>query len=100
MRCADKYEALKLASMVLVRKSRQTYIISVLDIIGNEVVVSLQDKSAHSIVMHDAIQAEALAAYLQSVLEGADRVEAADAIRDTVVIEKAALTPGSCRSPH
>lgn len=88
VRCADKYEALKLASMALVRKSRQTYIISVLDIIENEVVVSLRDKSAHSIVMYDNAEAEALASYMQSILEGADRVEAADAIHDRVTLEK------------
>ena len=88
VRCADKYEALKLASMALVRKSRQTYIISILDIIENEVVVSLRDRSAHSIVMHDSAEAEALAAYMQSVLEGADRVEAADAVLDRVILEK------------
>ena len=90
VRCADKYEALKLASMALVRKSRQTFIASILDIIGNEVVVSLRDKSAHCIVMYSNADAEALAAYMQSVLEGADRVEAADAVRDVVVLEKAA----------
>lgn len=88
VRCADKYEALKLASMVLVRKSRQTYIASILDIIENEVVVSLRDKSAHCIVMYDSTEAEALAAYMQSILEGADRVEAADAVRDRVALEK------------
>ena len=88
VRCADKYEALKLASMALVRKSRQTYIVSILNVIENEVVVSLRDKSAHSIVMYSNEEAEALAAYMQSVLEGAGRVEAADAVRDRVTLEK------------
>lgn len=86
--CADKYEALKLASMALVHKSRQTYIAAVLDIIGNEVVVSLKDKSAHSIVMRSDVEAERLAAYLQSVLEGAHRVGVAEATGDTVYMEK------------
>ena len=90
VRCADKYEALKLASMALVRKSRQTFIASILDIIGNEVVVSLQDKSAHCIVMYSNAEAEALAAYMQSILDGIHRVEAADAVHDTVVMEKTA----------
>jgi hypothetical protein len=76
--------------MALVRKSRQTYIDAVLDIIGNEVVVSLKDKSAHSIVMYDGMEAEKLAAYLQSILEGAHGVDVAEAAGDTVYMEKAA----------
>ncbi|MCE2508715.1 MAG: hypothetical protein J4G04_05380 [Nitrosopumilaceae archaeon] len=76
--------------MALVHKSRQTYIDAVLDIIGNEVVVSLKDKSAHSIVMRDGVDAERLAAYLQSVLEGAHRVVVAEASGDAVYMEKTA----------
>lgn len=91
IRCADKYEALKLASMALVHRSSRTYIDAVLDIIGNEVIVSLRDKSAHCIVMYDAREAESLAGYLQSVLEGADRVDAAEAELDTVSMAKSAI---------
>lgn len=88
IRCADKYEALKLASMALVHK--QTYIDSVLDIIDNEVVVSLRDKSAHSIVVYDGMEAEALAGYLQSVLCGPHMIQVAAASGDVVYMEKTA----------
>lgn len=91
IRCADKYEALKLASMALVHRSSRTYIDAVLDIIDNEVIVSLRDKSAHCIVVHDSREAERLAGYLQSVLEGADRVDAAEAELDTVSMAKSAI---------
>ncbi len=90
VRCADKYEAQKLASMILIKKSLQTYITSVLDIIDNEMIVMLQDKSAHSLVLHDGSEAEALAGYLQDVLEGDKRITQADIIeQDVVYISKA-----------
>ena len=89
IRCADKYEAQKVSSMVLVKKkSPQTYISAILDIIGNEMVVSLQDKSAHSLVLYDEREAEALAGYLQSVLEGAHRITSAEAQGDILRMAK------------
>lgn len=91
IRCADKYEALKLASMALVHRSSRTYIAAVLDIIDNEVIVSLRDKSAHCIVTYDAREAESLAGYLQSILEGADRVDAAEAELDIVSMAKSGI---------
>lgn len=91
IRCADKYEALKLASMALVHKSRQTYINAVLDIVDNEVIVSLRDKSAHCIVVYDMHEAETLAGYLQSVLDGADRIDVAEAHTDVVYMNKVSI---------
>lgn len=88
VRCADKYEAQKIASMILVKKSLQTYVDAILDIIGNEMVVSLKDKSAHSLVMYDGREAEALAGYMQSVLEGVHRVTAANVSDDVIRISK------------
>lgn len=88
VRCADKYEAQKIASMILVKKSLLTYVDTILDIIGNEMVVSLKDKSAHSLVMRDGHEAEALAGYLQSVLEGVHRVTAADVSGEVIRISK------------
>lgn len=88
VRCADKYEAQKIASMILVKKSLQTYIDAILDIIENEMVVSLKDKSAHSLVMYDGQEAESLAGYMQSVLDGVHRVTAADVSDDVIRISK------------
>ena len=88
IRCADKYEAQKVSSMVLVKKSPQTYISAILDIIDNEMVVSLQDKSAHSLVLYDGQEAEALAGYLQSVLDGVHRITSAETLDDTVQMTK------------
>lgn len=88
IRCADKYEAQKIASMILVKKSLQTYIDAILDIIENEMVVSLKDKSAHSLVMYDRQEAEALAGYMQSVLDGVHRITTVDVSGDIIQISK------------
>ena len=84
IRCADKYEAQKLCTMVLVKGD--TYIVSILDIINDEVIVSLKDTSAHSILLHNNIEAERLAAYMQEVFEGIRHVYNAEAVHDVVSI--------------
>ena len=88
VRCADRYEAQKVASMVL-GKGRRTYVTAILDIIGSEVVVSLQDGSAHSMVLEDSAAAEELAGYMQSILEGRHKVVSAEPQESVVVITKA-----------
>ena len=72
--CQDKYEAQKLASLIFPREGGETFITGILNIIGNELIVSLRDKSAHSVMLQDSAQVEALADFMQSVLEGEHRI--------------------------
>lgn len=67
--CMDKYEAQKLASLVFLKDSNETFITEILNIIENELVVALKDKSAHSVVLKDENQVELFADFLQSVIE-------------------------------
>ena len=87
LRCADRYEAQKLASMILVKQ--QTYLESIVNVIGDELIITLHDHSAHSIVMYDKKQAEILAAYLQSVLDQIHRIVRAQAVDDNIWLSKA-----------
>lgn len=84
IRCADKYEAQKLCSMVLVKEN--TYIVSVLNIIRNEMIVSLKDGSAHSIVLHDTVEAERLAAHMQCVFDGTHYMSGAKIVHNSTVL--------------
>ena len=84
IRCADKYEAQKLCSMVLVKGN--TYIVSVLNIIRNEMIVSLKDGSAHSIVLHDTVEAERLAAHMQYVFDGTHYISGAEIVHNNTVL--------------
>jgi hypothetical protein len=87
VRCRDGYEAQKLASMIF-GESRETFVWKILNVYGCEMVVSLKDKSAHSIVLADEAQVEALADFMQSVLERMHRITMAEASDSAVEILK------------
>jgi hypothetical protein len=67
--CEDKYESQKLSSFLFIKDSNETYITKILNIIKNEVVVELKDKSAHSVLLKDDYQVEKFADFIQSVIE-------------------------------
>jgi hypothetical protein len=74
IKCLDKYEAEKLASMIFIKEGKETYIIEILNIIENEIVVKLKDKSAHSILFKDNSQVEVFADFIQSVFENQHKI--------------------------
>ena len=67
--CDDKYEAQKLSSLLFIKDANETFITAILNIVGNELVVALKDKSAHSIILKDEIQVEMFADFIQSVID-------------------------------
>ena len=67
--CQDKYEAQKLASLIFVKKGNETFITEILNVFDNEVVFSIKDKSAHSILLKDEKQVEIFTDFIQSVVE-------------------------------
>jgi hypothetical protein len=79
--CEDQYEAQKLASLIYVKDNKETFVGGILEIIDNEVIISLKDKSAHSILLKDKLEAESFADFIQSVVEKTNK------ITDTKVIE-------------
>lgn len=86
--CIDKYEAQKLASLLFIKDSGETFITQVLDMIENEIVVGLKDKSAHSILLKDQRQAETFADFIQSVIEKQHKISHTNIVDDEVEIEK------------
>lgn len=90
--CEDNYEAQKLASLILVKDDKtgdtQTFIKSVINCIGNEVIISLMDGSSHSILLQDNDTVERFADFIQSVTEQNDHLTAAYVHKDTVTIAK------------
>ena len=81
--CQDKYEAQKLAGLILIKKEKETYIAEILDVIENEVILSVKDKSAHSVVFKDDNQVSTFTDFIQSVLEKKQK------IKDVVIVENA-----------
>ena len=79
--CQDKYEAQKLASLIFIKEEKETYLTKILDVIENEVILSLKDKSAHSVVFKDNSQVSIFTDFIQSVLEKKQK------IKDVIIME-------------
>ena len=86
--CDDEYEAQKLASLIYVKHDNETFITGVLEIIENEVIVSLKDKSAHSILLKDKFEVEHFADFIQSVVEKKHKITNAEITENVVEITK------------
>jgi len=86
--CEDKYEAQKLSSLIYVKDDKESFIAGILEIVDNEIIVSLKDKSAHSILLKDKLEAEALADFIQSVVEKINKITNAKVIENMVEITK------------
>jgi len=67
--CDDKYEAQKLASLIFIKDGKETYVTGILNVVKNELVISLKDKSAHSILLQNEAMVEGFADFIQSVLD-------------------------------
>ena len=72
--CQDKYEAQKLASLIFIKEGKETFIVEILNVINNEVVLSLKDKSAHSVLLQDSSQVDIFTDFIQSVIEKKEKI--------------------------
>ena len=72
--CQDKYEAQKLASLIFIKEGNETFITQILDVIDNEIVLSLKDKSAHSVLLQDSSQSSIFTDFIQSVIEKKEKI--------------------------
>ncbi len=86
--CEDKYECQKLASLIFIKDSNETYITKILNIVENEVVMELKDKSAHSVVLKDKYQVEIFADFIQSVLEKKHKIISTDIFEQDIEMVK------------
>ena len=72
--CQDKYEAQKLASLIFVKEGNETFITEILNIFDNEVVFSIKDKSAHSVLLKDEKQVEIFTDFIQSIVDKEQKI--------------------------
>lgn len=86
--CADNYEAQKLASLIYVKDDQELFINGILDIIENEIVISLKDKSAHSVLLQDRAQSDVFADFIQSVIDNVHTITDIKVIENVVEITK------------
>ena len=86
--CDDKYEAQKLASLIFIKDGMETYITAILNVIKNELVIALKDKSAHSILLKDEENVEKFADFIQSVVDKEHKIISTKIINFDVEIIK------------
>ena len=86
--CDDEYEAQKLMSLIFIKEEKQTYITSILNIIQNEMVISLKDKSAHSVLLKDEDNVEKFADFIQSVIDKEHNLVSTKKIKSIIEIVK------------
>lgn len=84
----DKYEVRKFGSLIFIKEGKETYITSILNIIKNELVILLKDKSAHSIMFKDEESVEKFADFIQSVLEKKHKITSTKIDELTIEIVK------------
>ena len=84
----DKYEAEKLASLIFVKEGNETFITEIIDVFGTEIVISIKDKSAHSIVLKDKEQVVKFTDFMQSVIERKSKIIGTSTDEEKVVIFK------------
>jgi len=72
--CQDKYEAQKLASLIYVKEGNETFITEILNVFDNEVVFSIKDKSAHSVLLKDEKQVEIFTDFIQSIVDKEQKI--------------------------
>ena len=86
--CRDKYEAQKLGSLIFVNETKETYIAEILNVVENEIVLSIKDKSAHSIILKDNNEALLFTDFIQSVIEKKHKITDTKIVENSVEIVK------------
>ena len=86
--CQDKYEAQKLANLIFVNDTKETYVTEILNVIENEIVLSIKDKSAHSILLMDSDQVLLFTDFIQSVIEKRQTIIQTETVGNSVSIVK------------
>ena len=84
----DKYEAQKLASLIFVKEGNETFITEIIDVFGTEIVISIKDKSAHSVVLKDKEQVVKFTDFMQSVFEKKSKIVGTSTDEEQVGIVK------------
>ena len=86
--CQDKYEAQKLANLMLVNDTKETYVTEILNVIENEVVLLIKDKSAHSVILMDNDQVLLFTDFIQSVIEKRQEIVQTETVGSSVKMVK------------
>ena len=87
----DKYEAQKLASLIFVKEGNETFITEIIDVFETEIVISIKDKSVHSVVLRDKEQVVKFTDFMQSIIEKHSKIGGTSTNEEQVEILKEEL---------
>ena len=83
--CQDKYESQKLASLIFVKDGYETFITEILNVFDNEVVFSIKDKSAHSVLLRDKDEGDVFIDFIQSIVDKEHKI--IDTVTDDAIVK-------------
>jgi hypothetical protein len=71
--CLDKYEKEKLISLFSIQKDDSVFVMDVENLIDNEIIIKLKDKSCHSITLKNKDNANSLFILIKEIKDGKRR---------------------------
>ena len=73
--CDDHYEAEKLSSLMSVQKDNTVWVSGVKAVVGNEIVIELKDRSAHSVLLKDEQTVGRLKSFITDLIKGKIKIQ-------------------------
>ena len=73
---------------IFIKEDKETYVTGILNIIKNEMIISLKDKSAHSVLLKDEENVEKFADFIQSVIDKEHNLVSTKMIKSIIEIIK------------
>ena len=73
---------------MFVNDTKETYVTEILNVIENEVVLLIKDKSAHSVILMDNDQVLLFTDFIQSILEKRQKIVQTETVGSSVKIVK------------
>lgn len=71
--CSDNYEREKLTSLFSIQKDDSVFVMDVENLIDNEIIIKLKDKSCHSITLKNKDNANSLFLLIKEIKNGKRR---------------------------
>jgi hypothetical protein len=83
--CSDKYEKEKLMGLFSIQKDDSVFVMDVENLIENEIIIKLKDKSCHSIMLNDKNNAYSLYLLIKDIKDGKRRFISLENLSSNVI---------------
>jgi hypothetical protein len=83
--CFDKYEKEKLMGLFSIQKDDSVFVMDVENLIENEIIIKLKDKSCHSIMLNDKNNAYSLFLLIKDIKDNKRRLISIENLSSNVI---------------